>query len=48
LIEILEMHGQHAPMATAEALKKIMGQDFRDDAAAWKRWWEEHGAMRDP
>ncbi|MGD8815301.1 MAG: HEAT repeat domain-containing protein [Anaerolineales bacterium] len=43
LIRILELHGKHAPIATADALKQIMGQDFRDDAAAWKQWWEEHG-----
>jgi HEAT repeat protein len=41
LIEILELHGQHAPIAAAAALKNISGKDFRDDVAAWKRWWEQ-------
>jgi HEAT repeat protein len=47
LIEILELHGRHAPIAAAQALRQIMGQDFRDDAAAWRRWWEEHGPSKE-
>ena len=42
LIDVLDRLGRHAPMATARALKKVAGQDFKDDAAAWKRWWEEY------
>lgn len=42
LIDIIDSYGSTAPRATARALKIVAGQDFKDNAAAWKRWWKEY------
>ena len=47
LIGIIDQFGRNAPRATARALKIVAGQDFQDNAAAWKRWWKEYRQSKD-
>jgi hypothetical protein len=42
LIETLDDGRPSVREAAAEALVDITGQDFGEDAATWRRWWEEH------
>lgn len=41
LIEALGDEDIYVRMRAAEALKKITGKDFSEDADAWQEWWEE-------
>jgi hypothetical protein len=40
LIELLEAEDWTFHSNAANALAKITGQDFGEDGAAWRRWWE--------
>jgi|GEM_PF-3196745 len=40
LIEQLENEDRLFRSNAVDALKKITGQDFGEDAAAWRQWWE--------
>ncbi len=42
IINLLQRMGRYGPVAGAQALTDITGQDFYDNVAAWKTWWEEH------
>lgn len=42
LIELLERMGTRGPVAAADALNAITGKDFRDNARAWRQWWEKN------
>lgn len=42
LIDLIGRMGKRAPVAAADALKGITGQDFQDNAAAWRQWWNEN------
>ena len=41
LIQALEDAGPSVSRSAADALEAITGQDFGEDAARWRQWWEE-------
>ena len=41
LIDTLDGASYYLLSATSEALTQLTGQDFGDDAPAWRRWWDQ-------